>query len=460
MQTFKLWFENDPDVPGFKILTYENIEIGIKDVIENGIHPWSYRNANRTLVEKIIILVNSDEFKISELVELNYCEDISNYNSNYYYSGYDQFEDLLNRICQNIRFVENISFLELIKLAKNQLGERWNHEIAKKLANQAFYGFNQIRSFIKSKNKRIKLASYDDLDKYNLGEILKLQDFENNDKLIISEGLPATNFRSIDFINKVTDSRGLLKLTDKIDQFELQPADSNMPNSYTKLIYNGLWKDSIITLTPVLTNDSEIRTKAKLIAEKWRQNQGRYCFTIDIQQLTEMLENDQFRINFPRLDYKQKREPAQSTAAIQNNEIPKYSIGGYPTFRCSGDTIKGILRNHNVSMTGTKDQLLEKLAKLSVKLYQKHKPEISRYFINNHFIKIPPKHNQTNQYFPVLQELDLRNLILTIYIIRHLRANTILNPEHENNTFDLQPLAQSLINEEISLTSQFLQVQN
>jgi len=361
---------------------------------------------------------------------------------------------------QNIRFVENISFLELIKLAKNQLGERWNHEIAKKLANQAFYGFNQIRSFIKSKNKRIKLASYDDLDKYNLGEILKLQDFENNDKLIISEGLPATNFRSIDFINKVTDSRGLLKLTDKIDQFELQPADSNMPNSYTKLIYNGLWKDSIITLTPVLTNDSEIRTKAKLIAEKWRQNQGRYCFTIDIQQLTEMLENDQFRINFPRLDYKQKREPAQSTAAIQNNEIPKYSIGGYPTFRCSGDTIKGILRNHNVSMTGTKDQLLEKLAKLSVKLYQKHKPEISRYFINNHFIKIPPKHNQTNQYFPVLQELDLRNLILTIYIIRHLRANTILNPEHENNTFDLQPLAQSLINEEISLTSQFLQVQN
>jgi len=139
MQTFKLWFENDPDVPGFKILTYENIEIGIKDVIENGIHPWSYRNANRTLVEKIISLVNFDEFKISELVELNYCEDISNYNSGYYYSGYDQFEDLLKRISQNIRFVENISFLELIKLAKNQLGERWNHEIAKKLANQVWF---------------------------------------------------------------------------------------------------------------------------------------------------------------------------------------------------------------------------------------------------------------------------------------------------------------------------------
>jgi len=113
MQTFKLWFENDPVIPCLKVLTYENVETEIKDVIENGIHPWSYRNANRTLVEKIIILVNSDEFKISELVELNYCEDISNYNSNYYYSGYDQFEDLLNRICQNIRFVENISFLKI-----------------------------------------------------------------------------------------------------------------------------------------------------------------------------------------------------------------------------------------------------------------------------------------------------------------------------------------------------------
>ena len=460
MQTFKLWFEDDPDVPGFKILTYENVEIGIKDVIEKGIHPWSYRNANRTLIEKIISLINSDELKISELTELNYCEDVNNYNSGYYYSGYDQFEDLLKRISQNIRFVENISFLELIKLAKNQLGERWNHEIAKKLANQAYYGFNQIRSFIKSKNKKIKLASYDDLDKYDLGEILKLQDFENNDKLIISEGLPATNFRSIDFIDKVTDSRGLVKLTDRIDQFELQPVESSMPNSYAKLIYNGHWKDDIIMLTPILNDDPEMRFKARFIAEKWRQNQGRYCFTIDIQRLSEMLENDQFKISFPRLDYKNKREPAQSTAAIQNNEIPKYSIGGYPTFRCSGDTIKEILRNHGVSMTGTKDKLIEKLAKLAVNLYQKHKPEISRYFTHYHFIKIPPKHNQTNQHFPILQELDLRNLILTMYIIRHLRANTILNSEHENNTFDLNPLAQSLIKEEISLSSQFLQVQN
>jgi len=460
MQTFKLWFENDPDVPGFKKLTYENVEIGIKDVIEKGIHPWSYRNANRTLIENILSLVNSDEFKISELTELNYCEDINNYNNGYYYSGYDQFEDLLKRISQYIRFVEKISFLELIKHAKNQLTERWNHEIARKLANQAYYGFNQIRSFIKSKNKKIKLASYDDLDKYDLGEILKLQDFENNDKLIISEGFPATNFRSTVFLEQITDRRGFLKLTDKIDQFELQPVDSGIHNNYSRLIYNCRWKDGTITLNPTLTGDPIMRSKAKQIAEKWRLNKGRYCITIDINQLTEMHEDDKFKISFPRLDYKQKREPATSTAAILKTEIQRYAIGGYPTCRCSGDTIKGILRNHSVSMTGTKDKLLEKLAKLAVKLYKINEDKMVDYFKENRFLKVSNCHDQSSSRFPILNEVDIRNLIVTMFALRHLRGNSILGSDCENDTYELLTLAQSLINEEVRLEGSFLKIEN
>ena len=51
MQTFKLWLENDPDIPEFKTLNYKTVEVDIKDVLENGIHPWGdHQYANRTPV--------------------------------------------------------------------------------------------------------------------------------------------------------------------------------------------------------------------------------------------------------------------------------------------------------------------------------------------------------------------------------------------------------------------------
>jgi len=110
-------------------------------------------------------------------------------------------------------------------------------------------------------------------------------------------------------------------------------------------------------------------------------------------------------------------------------------------------------------MTGRKEQLLEKLAHLSAKVYAEHEFELDDYFSMHRFIRVTRAKKGTGQPFPVLENLDLRNMVLTMYIIKHLRGNTILEATHNNDTFDLLSLALALIKQEVSVAGAFLEVE-
>jgi hypothetical protein len=98
METFRLWFKDDPSVPEFKRLAWEVVDVDVRDVIEKGIHPYSDQHANPTLTDKFVQLLNSDQFKIKQLTDLNHCHDVSSCHRDYYYTKYDQFNELLRRL--------------------------------------------------------------------------------------------------------------------------------------------------------------------------------------------------------------------------------------------------------------------------------------------------------------------------------------------------------------------------
>ncbi len=135
-----------------------------------------------------------------------------------------------------------------------------------------------------------------------------------------------------------------------------------------------------------------------------------------------------------------------------------YSIGGHITLDASCDTIREELKTNGISMTGRKEDLIEKLAHIAAKSYQEKEPEINTYFTNNKFIRVTSNYNCDKNTFPVLEEFDLRNLILTMYIIKHMQGNTILGARHNNDTYDLLSLARSLIKKDVSLDGSFLPV--
>jgi hypothetical protein len=102
---------------------------------------------------------------------------------------------------------------------------------------------------------------------------------------------------------------------------------------------------------------------------------------------------------------------------------------------------------------------MEKLAQLAARIYEKHVPQLDEYFRANRFIRVQCSPPGDPRAFPLLEGLDLRNMILTMYMVKHLRGNTILEAGHNNDTFDLLSLARSLIKKEVSVDGSFMRVE-
>jgi len=459
METFRLWLEPDKKVPRFKRLQFEKAEVSVADVLKKGIHPWQGADSHRTLGEKSVSVLNSDEMKPAELAQFNYCGDISCVTRSYYYnSSASPFEETLKRISEYVCFVGGLSYAELLTIAREQLQRDWSHRVAHRLLDRLCPSFDALRRFLKAKDNRVKLSGHADIDSYDLGRILSLADFEGEDGILINEGVPVTNFRSVRFLERVTDDRGLLRLTESIRHFQMEPTGRGQQYCRAAL-YNCRRDGDAVRFVPELEQTTSKRVAAKEIAGRWRTDNGRYCFTTDISRLAEMVEKGGFEISFPSLDYMDSTEPSTSSAEVAVSKVERFSVGRFLTTNAPGNRLKAVLREHGISMTGRKEQLLEKLAQLSVKLYQENERELDAFFGSHRFLRVNNDRNSDGKNLPVLEGLDVRNMVLTMYIVKHLRGNTILEASHNNDTFDLLSLAGSLMKKEVSLTGSFLRVE-
>lgn len=458
MKTIKMWLEQDEQFPQFKRLAYELVDVPIADVLQKGIHPFQ-EAVNNSAKEEIVEILNKPEMKIEELENLGYGSDISAATSYYgYYDKRSPIIETLKGIRESIFFVDALAYLELLKIAKEQLRRKWNHTIAKTFLSRTRGSFNDQRSFLKARDKNIVLCRYLDIDNYDLGKILSLEDFEGEDTVIINEGIQTTNFRSKAFLAGVTDERGYLRLAETIPYFRLTVQNDAAKSNIGPIIYNGALYGDNVRLIPELNEDNEKRAVAKAYAEKWREDQGRYCFITSIEKLSRMIKASKTFIDFPSLNYQSEVTPVSSFAKIKETQIPCFAVGSFITVSSPIKDIKKVLRKYGISMTGRKDQLLQKLAKLAIKLYIQKEPEMSAYFTHHRFIKVSNSSPMNTNPFPLLEGHPLRNLLLTMYILKHLRANTILESFYENDTFDLPSLTKSLLNRDISFSSFFMGV--
>ena len=219
MKTYKLRFKPDPDIPVFKRLHIEEVDLPIQDIISRGIHPESmnhepsYREL-ASLRSRIYQILNDTDHKIAELTVLGYGEDQKE--PTYYYS-YQDLASSLDRIAKGIIFVEDINYSKLVELATKRLREMWKHETGRDLAQAVYPDFNDLRDFLKIKDRKIKLSGYKDLDKYNLATIISINDFVGQDKAIIALAIEHPNFRKTSFLNKITTPDKYLSHTARFD---------------------------------------------------------------------------------------------------------------------------------------------------------------------------------------------------------------------------------------------------
>ena len=455
MNTFKLWLEPDDKIPQFKRLCWEIIEVSLMDVLRSGIHPWQAGDFN-SLSNKFMQLVNKQEIKPKELSQFAYCQDMSTPVQSYYYARQTHFEQVLERIQKQVFFVDNLSYMELLGIAKQRLRDTWSHHVAHDILKRVHSGFDSMRRFLKSKDKKIKLSGYGDVPYYDLGKILSLDDFEGEDSIIITEVIGSASFRSTEFLDQVTDDKGRLRLIDSIRHFQLTVyGDSEI--GYGSVVYNCHKNGDVIRFRPEIGTQPSVKELAKAIAEKWRMDDGKYCFETDIDQVEKIL-SEKAAISFSSMNYMCKSDAKRSVGKLAYSEIKGFSIGKHPSLNSSNETLKDYLRNRGMSMTGRKKELLDKLAVLCVDLYKANEPVLNDYFNEQKFMKVESLPKGSSREFPVLQDLDLRNMILTMYIIKHLRGNVILEASHNNETYDLLSLVQALINGEVSFNGCFLKL--
>ena len=458
MRTFRLWLEADKEIPQFKRLAYERVDVSIADVLLRGIHPWMETEENRSLNQRFMAILNDDVSKLPELVEFSYCGDLS-CTVRSYNNKMPAFQENLERIKNGIYFVGELSYVELLAIAKRRVKEKWSHRFARNMLGSALGTFNSMRSFLKQKDKSLKLSGYYDLDRYDLGQVLSLDDFEGYDSVIISHGLPFTNFRSESFIGTVTDQRGLLRMTDRIKHFNVVVNRYGGGEANGSVIYNCRLEGEQVRMLPDLKESFHARKIAQIVALERAMDDGRYCFTTDIPTLADLIGGRDVGIRFPKLNYGGESHGGVSTAMVPKSKVDRFSIGPFAKANDSGGHIKSILRSHGVSMTGNKERLVGKLAKLSAELYRKHETEMATYFRVNRFLRIENGKTPGGSRFPVLEEVDVRNMLLAMYAVKHVRGNIILEGSHVNDTFELEDLARALIGGNVSVNGAFLRIE-
>jgi len=455
LQTFKLWLEPDRDIPQFRRLRWAMVAVPIQDVLLHGIHPWSGPDKHSTLPEAMLRNVNEETERLPELVQFGYCSDVNVY-SGYAWDKPSRFDRVLQAIHEHVCFVDDLTYLDLLNIAKTRLRNQWTHSMVREMVRDAHPGFQDLRQFLKSKDKQIKLSSYEDVDQYDLAGLLTLDDFEQRDSLIISHGIPVLNFRRASFLAKVTDDEGRLRLVPEIRHVTL--TGTPLKPDYAHVIWHVAREGSMWRFRPDIGDAHAKRKHDQEFAAKWRTDEGRLCFTTTTERLVEMVDRQIVEPSFPSLNYNSAEHAPTAGAVVDSSHVKAFHIGRYAQAGTTGDQLKDILHQYEVSMTGNKEQLLQKLAALAASKYRERLPEMERFFSKNRFVRMRSAPSSVAE-LPLLDDLTyLRNLVLTMYAVKHLRGDAILEASHRNNTYTEDELAHALLTGKVSLTGAFLRV--
>ena len=149
--------------------------------------------------------------------------------------------------------------------------------------------------------------------------------------------------------------------------------------------------------------------------------------------------------SFPSLNYTSGDQGNLALATVHGAEVEAFHIGPYPRRSATGDDLKDILRDYGVPMTGNKEQVLEKLVALATTKYAEHLTELNRFFSQHRFLRMHAAPKNTFE-LPLLKDLtNLRNLVITMYAVKQLRGDTLLEADHINDTYTDEELAHALI---------------
>lgn len=456
MKCFQLRLKPDIDLPVFSRLDWDIIDVSFRDVLEQGIHPWSGDNQHHDLPKAFSNRLNQDSQKPAGLESHHLMPDLEVGHAAQYYRS-TCFEQLLAKTREDVLFCDPLlDFPTLAEVARKKLRDGWRSGMALQLAERLHPSFQELRRFLKSKDRTVKLKGQFDLENYDWARILSLDDFDSFERLLIEEAIHPLNFRDGAFLDSVTDPHGRLRLAGTIDAVtltQLAIVGNHVPLLWQAKRHGNHWR-----FRPNVGASQFARVSAREFAARWLRDGGKLCFTARTQDLIDMVESGEAKASFPGLRYTMNSVPEKIAGTVNKDRVPLYVPGSIPTQRNSAEELKVILREHGVATTGVKKVLVEKIAKLAEGEYRTHEGQLDRYFSENRFVRVSCE-VAWGERFPVLTDDSLKGLLIRLYALRHLRGNAVVDPSHENDSCPVKDLAHALITERVSLRCGFVRVE-
>jgi len=465
IHTKMLRLEPDKEVPELKRLGFSPVEVTVEDVFLKGIHPHSVVRAGNQhdhtgMVDTILATLNEPTAYLAELKTHNLGHEIAVPG----YSVYgctetaDPVDRLLKNLSENIYFADNLTYQQLLDMAITRLKRIWDGGIARNMLANVARDFACMREMLKRKKPDIKVTSYADLDEIDMSRIFAVDDFLTEEQLLLSFGLESRNFRRADAIKAFTDDEGRLKATSGISRCQVSwgyERSGEMP----LLTYQCTVTGRQVRWMPSMSDTAKQRERTRDVARRWGKGSGRYCFTADLADMPQMIEELRMRLSFPDLKYTGgEKTESEATVQVRQKAVLTFDTPFRVKADSSNEAIKDMLRRFGRKLTGRKEDLVQRFAELMAEQYAMKAPELDEFFGKRRFIRLTHERTESKR-LPVLQGYPLAGHLLTMYCVRHMRGNVVLEAKHENTSVGLLDLAEAILTGRVRLNGCFVAVE-
>ena len=465
IQTQKLRLEPDKEVPGLKRLKFSPTEVTVEDVFLKGIHPHSVVRAGNQhdytgMADTILAKLNEPTAYLAELKTHSLGHEIAAPGYSMYGCNEtpDPVDRLLKYLAENLYFANDLAYEQLLAMAIARLRRIWDGTVARNMLGNVARDFASMREMLKRKNPDIKVASYTELDDIDVSRLFAVDDFLTEEQLLLSFGLESRNFRRADALKAFTDDEGRLRATPSIGRCQVSwgyERSGEMPVVSYQCTVTGRQ----VRWMPSMSDNPRQRERTRDVARRWGKGSGRYCFTADLADMPKTIEELRMRLSFPDLKYTgEERTESEATAQVRQKAVLTYDAPFRVKAGSSNETIKDLLRRFDRKLTGRKDDLVQRLAELMAEQYAVKAPEMDEFFGKRRFMRLTHERTESKR-LPVLQGYPLAGHLLTMYCVRHMRGNVVLEAQHENTSVGLLDLAEAILTGRVRLSGCFVAVE-
>ena len=465
IQTYKLWLEPDKEIPELMRLKFNLVDVNTEDVFLKGIHPHSVVRQggvhdHTQMTDVILAKLNEPAAYPADLKVHNLGHEIAAPGYSTYGGGEssDPVDRLLKYLSENIYFSEDLAYEQLLQMAITRLRRIWKGEVARNMLGNVARDFASMREMLKSKDPNIKVASYVEINGLDVSRLFTVDDFLTEERLLLSSGLEILNFRRAHALRAFTDEEGRLKATSGIGHCQASWGQDHIGEMLT-LTYRCTVEGRQVRWMPSMSDNPKQRDKAREIARTWGKGSGRYCFTTDLKDMERLLTDPRMRLSFPELKYGEgDKSESEATAQVRQRTLETFDAPFRVKAESSNEAIKDLLRHFDWKLTGRKEDLVQRFTELLAEQYTLAKSEMDGFFGTRRFIRLTHERSESKQ-LPVLQGNPLAGHLLTMYCLRHMRGNAVLEAQYENNAVGLADLAEAILTDRVRLTGCFVPVE-